>query len=103
MRKRTIIRNNKKDKILSMVEKYVDKERELISKDISQKKEKRKDDNLGTEDIEVMISRLKIIDKKNSRRKQKNTAKIILYIVYLIIILLFIYILFVYIIKDRPH
>lgn len=103
MKKKIYTQNNKKDKMLTKVEKYVDKERESISENISNKKQKRKNKDLGDVNLEVMISRLKENEKCNKKWKSWNIAKWLLYIVYIIIIASFLYICLNYIISDWPH
>ena len=93
-------KNNRKDKMLKKVENYVDKERETIFQNISNNKKNRKYKSTDDENIEVLLSRIKFIEKEKPKRKFKIVARIFLYLVYTIIILSFIYIFLKYILND---
>jgi len=100
--KRIKIRNNE-DKNLYKIEKYVDKERDTISKNMTKKKEKRKNNLLEIESLDVMICKIEQSNSKKNKWRQKNTAKIILYLIYITIIASFIYITSKYILNNWPH
>lgn len=94
---------NNEDKYIYKIEKYVDKKRDTISKNMTEKKEKRKNNIPEIENLDVMISKIEQSSSKNHRWRQKNTAKIILYLIYITIISSFIYITSKYILNNWPH
>ena len=75
----------KEDKMLEKVEKYVDKNREKISQEIIEKKNKRQITKYSATDLEIMISRIDNESKKE--KKTKKISKWILLILYAIIII----------------
>lgn len=74
----------KEDKTLTKVEKYVDKNREETSKDMTERKSKRPPTKIQSGDLEVMISR--ISETSKPKHKVKKTSRILVWIIYAIII-----------------
>ena len=63
---------NREDKMLEKVEKYVDKNREKISQEIMEKKNKRPATKYNAADLEIMISRIDNESKKEKRTKKEK-------------------------------
>ena len=75
----------REDRMLEKVERYVDKNREKTSKEISERKGKRPAKNYQEWDLELLITRVSVESKPKD--KTKETSKRILYIIYAIIII----------------
>ena len=75
----------REDRMLEKVERYVDKNREKTSKEISERKSKRPAKNYQEWDLELLITRVSVESKPKD--KTKETSKRILYIIYAIIII----------------
>lgn len=73
------------DRTLKKVEKYVDKNREKISKEIIEKKSKRQATKYQEADLEVMISRISY--ESNPKKSGNKNSKLIIYWIYIIIMI----------------
>lgn len=92
----------RKDRMLEKVERYVDKNREKTSKEISERKSKRPAKNYQEWDLELLITRVSVESKPKD--KTKETSKRILYIIYAIIIItVFIFIVKYFFIWNMPQ
>lgn len=92
----------KEDKMLEKVEKYVDKNREKISQEIMEKKNKRPVTKYNAADLEIMISRIDNESKKE--KKNKKISKWILFIIYTIIIIaILIFVIKYFFVEKMPQ
>ena len=73
----------KEDKMLEKIEKYVDKNREKTSQEMTERKSKRPVRKYQEWELEVMISRISA--ESMPKEKTQETSKRILYIIYAII------------------
>ena len=93
--------DNNDEKILLEVEKFVEKEWDNISHEISQKKSKRNPKDYENINLEVMISR--ISEDSKPKKKSSNAWKRILYIIYIVLICFTLYIWIRFFSKNMPH